>query len=133
MWAMPCGISSPNSVSSPALHRVRESLVRDRTKSSNQIHGFLLEFGISLPIGHAVIRRPSVVLAEYPLPPKMVAVLERLHAHFIYLSEQVDALDREIVRQLADDLGRRLLTIPGVGPITASLPAAEMGDGKQYR
>jgi transposase len=117
-----------------ALHRVRESLIRDRTKSSNQIHGFLLEFGISLPIGHAVIRRLSVVLAEHPLPLKMVAVLERLHAHFIYLSEQIDALDREIVRQLADDdLGRRLLTIPGVGPITASVLAAEIGGGKQYR
>jgi transposase len=34
-----------------ALHRVRESLIRERTKASNQIHGFLLEFGVSLPIG----------------------------------------------------------------------------------
>src|SRR5438094_2000463 len=40
-----------------ALHRVRKSLVHDRTKTSNRIHGFLLEFGISLPIGHAAIRR----------------------------------------------------------------------------
>ena len=32
------------------LHRLRESLVRDRTKSVNQLHGFLLlGFGISLP------------------------------------------------------------------------------------
>uniref|UniRef100_UPI00037E2A66 IS110 family transposase n=1 Tax=Cupriavidus sp. UYPR2.512 TaxID=1080187 RepID=UPI00037E2A66 len=29
-------------------------------------------------------------------------------------------------------LGQRLLTIPGVGPITASVLATEMGDGKQY-
>lgn len=29
-------------------------------------------------------------------------------------------------------IGQRLLTIPGIGPITASLLAAEMGDGKQY-
>jgi hypothetical protein len=29
-------------------------------------------------------------------------------------------------------LGQRLLSIPGVGPITASVLAAEMGDGKQY-
>ncbi|TDV11143.1 transposase [Paraburkholderia caballeronis] len=34
-----------------ALHRVRESLIRDRTKTTNQMQGFLLEFGISLPIG----------------------------------------------------------------------------------
>jgi transposase len=36
-----------------ALHRVRESLVRDRVKSVDQMHGFLLEFGISLPVGRA--------------------------------------------------------------------------------
>jgi transposase len=36
------------------LHRVRESLVHDRTKTSNQLHAFLLESGISLPIGHVL-------------------------------------------------------------------------------
>jgi transposase len=39
-----------------AFHRVRESLVHDRTKACNQIHAFLLEFGISLPMG----KSPSV-------------------------------------------------------------------------
>ncbi|PHM44437.1 transposase [Xenorhabdus szentirmaii] len=34
-----------------ALHRARESLVRDKVKTTNQIQGFLLEFGISLPKG----------------------------------------------------------------------------------
>ncbi|WP_250216492.1 IS110 family transposase, partial [Escherichia coli] len=34
-----------------ALHRVRESLIRDKVKTTNQIHAFLLEFGISLPTG----------------------------------------------------------------------------------
>jgi transposase len=32
-----------------ALHRVREGLIRDRIGTVNQIHGFLLEFGVSLP------------------------------------------------------------------------------------
>lgn len=39
------------------LHRIRESLVRDRTKTANQMHGFLLEFGISLPRGLAFMKR----------------------------------------------------------------------------
>jgi transposase len=39
-----------------------------------------------------------------------------------------------LTRQLADDdLGQRLMTVPGIGPITASVLASEMGDGKQYR
>ncbi|MGF6757350.1 IS110 family transposase, partial [Paraburkholderia sp. GAS42] len=54
-----------------ALHRVRESLIRDRTKTINQIHGFLLEFGVSLPIGKTVIARLPTVLAEHSLPPRL--------------------------------------------------------------
>jgi transposase len=117
-----------------ALHRVRESLVHDRTKTSNQIHAFLLEFGISLPIGHAVIRRLPTILAEQPLPPRLVQVLARLQSHFKYLDEQVAEIEKELTAQLADDdLGQRLLTVPGIGPITASVLASEVGDGTQYR
>jgi transposase len=117
-----------------ALHRVRESLVRDRTKTSNQIHAFLLEFGISLPVGYAVIRRLPAVLAEHNLPPRLVQVMQRLHAHFRYLDGQIAEIEKELTRQLADDdLGQRLMTVPGIGPITASVLASEMGDGKQYR
>ncbi len=116
-----------------ALHRVRDSLVRDRVKTANQLHGFLLEFGISLPVGQAVIKRLPTVLAEHALPPRLVAILERLHGHFKYLSEQISEIDAEMARQLADDeLGQCLLSIPCVGPVTASVLAAEMGDGKQY-
>lgn len=117
-----------------ALHRVRESLVRERVKASNQIHGFLLEFGIALPVGHAVIRRLPSVLAEQALPGRLVALLERLHSHFKYLDEQIADIEKELDQELQDDdLGQRLMSIPGVGPITASVLAAEVGDGKQYR
>lgn len=117
-----------------ALHRVRESLVRERVMTSNQIHGFLLEFGISLPVGHAVIRRLPSVLAEQSLPARLRVLLERLHGHFSYLEEQIADIEKELNRQLQDDdLSQRLMTIPGVGPLTASALAAEVGDGKQYR
>lgn len=117
-----------------AVHRVRESLVRDRIKTSNQIHAFLLEFGISLPIGHAAVRRLPAILAEQSLPPRLVQVLQRLHAHFKYLDEQIAEVEKDLAAQLADDdLGQRLMTVPGIGPITASMLASEVGDGKQYR
>ena len=117
-----------------ALHRVRQALVRDRVRTTNQMHGFLLEFGISLSVGHAVVKRLPAVLAEHRLPPRLVAILDRLHTHFKYLTEQIRDIEKELERQLADDsLGQRLLTIPGVGTITASLLASELGDGKQYR
>jgi transposase len=117
-----------------ALHRVRESFVHDRTKACNQIHAFLLEFGISLPVGHAAVRRLPAILAEQSLPPRLVQVLQRLHAHFKYLDEQIANIEKDLSAQLADDdLGQRLMTVPGIGPITASVLASDMGDGKQYR
>jgi transposase len=117
-----------------ALHRIRRALVRDRVRTTNQMHGFLLEFGISLPVGHGVVKRLPVVLAEHQLPPRLIAILERLHDHFKYLTAQISDIEKELERQLAEDaLGQRLLTIPGVGSITASLLASELGDGKQYR
>jgi transposase len=116
------------------LHRMRESLVHDRTKTANQMHGFLLEFGVSLPRGLAIMKRLTNVLAEHELPIRLTVLLQRLHDHFVYLDEQIRVLDKELASQLADDdLGSRLLSMPCVGPITASLLAVEMGDAKQYR
>ncbi|NUT90379.1 IS110 family transposase [Pseudomonas corrugata] len=116
------------------LHRLRESLVHDRTKAANQMHGFLLEFGISLPKGLAIMKRLPSILAEHELPVRLTMQLQRLHDHFVYLDGQIKELDKELASQLAvDDLGNRLLSLPCVGPITASLLAVEMGDGQQYR
>jgi transposase len=115
------------------MHRMRESLVHDRTKVVNQMHGFLLEFGISLPKGPTMMKRLASILSEHELPIRLTVLLQRLHKHFSYLDEQIKEMDKELIGQLADDdLGSRLLSIPCVGPITASLLAAEMGDGKQY-
>ncbi|KVN35019.1 IS110 family transposase [Burkholderia ubonensis] len=116
-----------------ALHRVREALVRERTGTINQIHAFLLEFGISLPRGMAVIRRLPAVLETQALPPRLVAVLERLQAHFKYLDEQIGQLEHELLTQLhEDERSERLLEIPGIGPITASVLMSELGDAHQY-
>jgi len=91
-------------------HRLPESLVGERTKAVNQMHGFLLEFGVSLPQGSAMMKRLASVLAEHERPVRLKVLLQRLHDHFVYLDEQIKALDKELVCQRADDdLGRRLL------------------------
>lgn len=50
---------------------------------------FLLEFGISLPIGDAVIKRQSLVLAEHETPEYLSRLLMKLHAHYLYLVGQI--------------------------------------------
>ncbi|MEQ1963003.1 IS110 family transposase [Xenorhabdus khoisanae] len=116
-----------------ALHRVRDSLIRDKVKTTNQIQAFLLEFGIRLPKGEGVIKRLSRVLAEHEIPDYLNRLLMRLHTHYLYLVEQITSLEAELHQSIeADEMAKRLMTIPGIGPITASLLSSQLGDGKQF-
>nr|WP_172693863.1 IS110 family transposase [Leclercia adecarboxylata] len=100
-----------------ALHRVRESLVQDKVKTTNQMHAFLLEFGISVPRGAAVISRLSTILEDNSLPLYLSQLLLKLQQHYHYLVEQIKDLESQLKRKLdEDEVGQRLLS----------------GDGKQY-
>nr|WP_172694104.1 IS110 family transposase [Citrobacter werkmanii]AZZ88065.1 Transposase [Citrobacter werkmanii] len=116
-----------------ALHRVRESLVQDKEKTTNQMHAFLLEFGISVPRGAAVISRLSTILEDNSLPLYLSQLLLKLQQHYHYLVEQIKDLESQLKRKLdEDEVGQRLLSIPCVGTLTASTISTEIGDGRQY-
>ena len=71
--------------------------------------------------------------AEIGLPAQLMAVLQRLHEHFKYPDAQIAEVEQELRCQVRnDDLGQRLMTLPGVDPITASVLAAEMDNGQQF-
>lgn len=109
---------SPDQQILSVAHRIRESLIRDRTTTVNQMHGILLEFGVSPPTGLSVIKRLASILEQQDLPVRLVAFLQRLIDHFSYVNKQIKLLDKQLERQLADDdLGSRLLSIPCAGPI----------------
>ncbi|HGN0870318.1 transposase [Providencia alcalifaciens] len=116
-----------------ALHRVRESLVRDRVKTTNQMHAFLLEFGVSAPKGAALIKGLTEILETNEFPPYLESLLQKLREHYDYLLEQIKDLETQLKASLNEDCtGQRLLSIPCVGPLTASLLSTHLGDGKQY-
>lgn len=101
-----------------ALHRVRESLVQDKVKTTNQIHAFLLEFGISVTRGAAVISRLSTILENIDLPQYLSQLLLKLQQHYHYLVEQIKDLESQLKRKLdEDEVGKRLLSIPCVGTL----------------
>lgn len=115
------------------LHRVRESLVSDRVKTTNQIQAFLLEFGVSARKGPTLIKGLAEIMETNNLPPYMTSLLQKLREHYDYLVAQIK--DLEIQLQLSldeDEAGQHLLSIPCVGPLTASLLSTQLGDGKQY-
>ena len=58
---------------------------------------------------------------------------QRLHEHFKHLDARICELEKQLSHQAhEDDLGQWLMTLPGVGPIAASVLSAEMGDGHQF-
>jgi len=113
--------------------RARDLLVRQRTQCVNALRGHLLEFGYVFPQGISHVAT-LVGLVEDPqssVPESARIILQLLVDTFTALDGQIAALDSEINRRSkADPTARRLMTIPGVGPIvstaiTALVPAAE--------
>jgi transposase len=102
--------------------RARDLLVRQRTQIMNALRGHLTEFGIIVAKGPAHV--PHLVQAvedgAEPIPelarPILKVLVETLHG----LDEQIARLDRQVAeRAKTDATARRLMTIPGVGPVTA--------------
>jgi transposase len=113
-------------------HRVREQWVCQRTATINQVRAMLAEFGIVLPKGEGVLlRRRAELLAD-----ERLAGMARLHvllqAQFDLLqrlSDLIDEADRRL-RQLArtSPVARRLITVPGVGPVISTGCVAAVAD-----
>ena len=118
-----------------ALHRVRQSFVKDRTAHSNQIRGELAEFGLIVPKGLSALRKRVPVLLEDPLiPAPFGQLITRVLAEVLRLDEQIKLLERDIVLwHRGSELSKRLAQIPGVGPLTASALLCSIGDISYFK
>src|SRR4051794_29238801 len=113
--------------------RARDLLVRQRTQCINALRGHLSEYGCVFPQGitHADAVIAHVEDPDSAVPDSARAVLNVLIGTFQALEAQIQALEAEITqRAKADPVARRLMTIPGIGPIaataiTALVPAPE--------
>ena len=114
-----------------ALHRARDLLVRQRTTLGNALRAHLSEFGIVAPQGRAGLSGLRTLVCEGGVPgvsAVALAALEALSSQWSLLDRQVRDLERAIVaHHKEDEVSRRLATIPGIGPITATALAATVG------
>jgi transposase len=119
-----------------ALHRVRQGWIKARTAQANQIRGLLSEFGLIVPqgIGHITKSVPALLdEAKGELPGAFHELVLRLLEHFKNLDRQVNEMEHQIQSwHRANELSRKLEKIPGVGPITASVLVASIGDAKNF-
>lgn len=103
--------------------RVRELLIRQRTQAINALRGHLTEFGQVVPQGAANAARLIALVEDSGsgLPAEAIGTLKVLVTTLGHLEEEIGKLDVEIVRRAKEnEVARRLMTIPGVGPLIAT-------------
>jgi transposase len=114
---------------------IRESLIKNRTQLSNSVRGHAAEFGITVAKGAANL----VLLFEHLQSGEAVPRLARelfagLAVDYARLQERIGEIDAKLVAwQRNNECSRRLIKIPGVGPIGAALLQMKTPDPSLFR
>jgi len=120
------------------LHRTRQGFVEERTATYNRLRELISEFGIVLPQKVANLRREiGVHLEALPGYANRCTLwginIGDLLAHADQLNERIDEYDRTIAQAEREDArSKRLMQLPGIGPITASALLASIGGGHDF-
>jgi transposase len=116
-------VKNEDQQASGVVFRARDLLVRQRTQIINALRGHMAEYGWVAAKGVAHVQR-LVERIEDPaqeLPEGARASLQVMVQTLRTLDDQIVVLDREIARRAKEDpVARRLMTIPGIGPVTAA-------------
>jgi len=120
-----------------SLHRAREMAVGHRTSQANQIRGFLMEYGVVIPKGMGALRKrlPDILEdADNELTPMFRELLSGLRDELRKLDERIVSYDTKIMHlSKQSDACKRLMTIPGIGPMTATALAASVADARVFK
>ena len=118
-------------------HRARDLLVRQRTMPINALRSHFAEFGIVAPTGQRRVAQLLALLQDEEgsgIPPLAREGLRGLAAALHALEQRIEAIEAVLMREhKANPVSRRLATIPGIGPITASALAATIADPGLFR
>jgi transposase len=120
-----------------ALHRVRDRLMGERTALVNEVHGLMNEYGIVIPKGVSKFRRAVVDKLECE-KEKLTSLSQEM---FWKLVEEFAALEQQLAfyQEKLDTLAKthpecqRLMTIPGIGPLSATALVAAVSDASAFK
>ena len=120
-----------------ALHRLRERCIQMRTGLCNQIRGLVGEYGLVCAKGVANLRRQIPVWledGENGLSDFFRRLLSQSYQQLQRLDEQIDVYTQELQRHSQqNEACQRLQSIPGYGPIVASVFYSQVGNGEAYQ
>ena len=119
-----------------ALHRIRAGWMATRTMRINSARGLLREFGIVFPLGAAALAGRVQELIEDAdtalstplrrLLHELVLEIDELESRITLIQHQLEAV------AVQTPLAERLLTIPGVGLLTATALVGFIGDVQRF-
>jgi len=118
-----------------ALHRLRQGYLHTRTARLNAVRGHLREFGCVIPVGaQHVLPRAYAALETEMVPallrPALASVLDEIRT----LETKAEAVRTDLTHlaaQMPD--AQLLLTIPGIGVLTATALVAFVGAPGRFR
>jgi transposase len=119
------------------VHNIRQALVGNRTALVNQVRGLLSERGIIIPQGINKVREQLPLIledAENDLTVLSREMFAEQYESLKVLDKEIKEQDRRISRLCnSNELSKRFLEVPGIGPMTASIVASDIGDGRNYQ
>ena len=124
-------VSSEASQLQRILIKARRHLVCQRRDTENAIRGFLASLGLRFPRGSGKLAaRVREALEERP---DLKLMIEPLLASVEAMKIQIERLDGDVVLEAKTSPASRLLmTVGGVGPVTALAFAATIGDASRF-
>jgi len=131
-------VKSEDQQAAGLVFRTRDLLVRQRTQLVNAIRGHLAEYGWVAPRGTAHMTMLADLLEDEQFNSTLPEAARPMFKLMVEMLGELDAriatLDREIARRVKEDEdARRLMTIPGIGPIAATAILALAPPAETFR
>ncbi len=129
-------VKSPEQQSVMVLHRVRLTFMRQRIQLSNTIRGYMAEFGLVAPIRREGLQQLIRLVEDRDprVPDEARICLEFLVAQLQLVNLQILETDRRVrTSARSTEVGRRLMSIPGVGPLLASALVATVAKPTAFK
>jgi transposase len=135
-------IKTVNQQDLQSLRRIRQLEVETRTAIMNQIRGLLAEYGIVINKGKSELRKAIIEFCiegkgeeiVHDLSPMMRQLLEDLSSRLCSIDARIEKFDKQLEKAAQEDERcKRIMTIPGVGPITATAIVSQVGDAREFK
>jgi transposase len=126
-------VKSAEQQAAQMLAGVRDQLVRRRTQLTNAIRGYAAEYGLVTGKGLGKIEPLLARIRTDEVLPTLAKELFEAQARE-YARKELEAIDIKLMAwHRANEVSRRLVQIPGVGPIGATLLAIKVADANAFK